>query len=885
MSQEIDYQEKLEEIAWSLFEQGNYDDKHRSRLTEELKEISVQMEHEYFVDLYNKKCHFKTNENNLFIVKLLGLVDDFNIEENAKFVIGEFPDVDTDFLPEVRDYIKNVWAPKEFGPSCVCSIGNYTTFGIKSSLIDMAKVFNKSRNEILDLTTKIGLKDDDGKQLTWEKALEIYPLLKKYCDENPDVADASRRLLNRNRGMGMHAAGLIIANRPIDNLVPMVRGKDGVPSSAFVEGLHGTTLGPLGLIKIDALSLISLKQIAKCTKLIKERHNLTAICAKPGKADWSDVDAFLYDEKALKLANEGKLKCIFQFDSDGIRELTQRGGVESFEDVPAYSAIYRPGPLNTGMDKTYTERKKGRESYSLHPLLKPILGYTYGVMVFQEQIMQILRVVGDIPDMHCEIIRKAISKKKSKVFSKYKDKFIKVGQVKLGWTEQQVKDLWDQVEAFSDYGFNKSHSYAYAYVSMKLLRLKAHYPLEFFSATLNCEDNEDKIKEYKYEIESIGLPLEKLDLNKSKVRFEIFDDKIYIGFSNVKGIGDEVGKKIVAGQPYSSFEDFLQRFGTEAKVLTPLIALRTFPDETPEKLYEYYEYYKDQLKKIVDSDKRYIKSQEEKTSKLLTLLSEYEITHESLMKLLEEFLDFDESKFYEKLGDLAVIPIYKQKEIFDIAKKYKRSYLNKKAKVSNITSLKDYKFTNEVFPDIDFLLTGPVQMAEERYYGYSWVHLITSCPDYKGERTFTDFDNDKNAYVRMCEVQVIEQPKRKKSAKGTVYWLVRVEDANNRMETIQFWDDDYSRFKEELEFWEGDTYKGNFLKIRLKKPEPPWKNYQFDAPLKQFRWRDLPKDKKDDARIIVMARLPKPAKPEKSAVTDVDKFVENLNKNIIVIGD
>lgn len=634
----------------ALREQNLDNEQFRNRLKAEIKEIDVQMEYEYFYDLYKKKAKFAQNENNLLVAKLLGLVDDFDIEKESTFIQGEFPDVDIDYLPMVRDYIKNVWAPKQFGIENVCAIGNYTTFGIKSSLIDMARVHGRSRQEILDLTTKIGLKDDDGKTFTWQKALEQYPDLKNYCEANPDVADSASRLMNRNRGSGMHAGGLIISNQRIDSLVPLIRGKDGVHASAFVEGLSGTDLGPLGLIKFDLLVITNLVQIAKACKIIKDRHGITSICALPGKSDWSDT-SYLEDPESLKLANDGKLKCIFQFDSEGIREMVRKGGVTCFEDIVAFAALYRPGPLGMKMDERFIERKRGRESYTLHPVLQPILGNTYGVLVYQEQIMKILRAVGLIPDIHCEIVRKAISKKKVKIFARYKEMFIKNGQAILGWTFEQVNDLWNQIEAFAEYGFNKAHSVAYAYISSRLLWLKAHYPLEFFTAILSCEKDHDKIKEYKHEAESMGIKLERIKINQSKVRFDIDGDTIYMGFANIKGIGDEVAERIVQYQPYKNFEDFLDRFGTDAKVLKPLIALRTFDDAEPLKLYEYYEYYKQEVKKKEERNKRNLATLQKYREEFLYLVPE-----QSKEKITNDYLDelvkLPEEEWKDKLNEL-----------------------------------------------------------------------------------------------------------------------------------------------------------------------------------------------------------------------------------------
>ncbi|RDJ35291.1 MAG: hypothetical protein DWQ19_10780 [Crenarchaeota archaeon] len=822
-------------------ELGLDDEVHNNRLLLEIKEIDTQIAHEYFYDLYEKQAKFAYNENNLLVAYLLGLTDDFDINSDPTYIQGDMPDIDSDFNPIVRDYLKNEWAIKQFGEDKVCAIGNYTTFGIKSSLIDMARVHGKDRGEILKLTTKLGLKDDDGKALTWERALEQHPDLAKYCEENPDVADAARRLLHRNRGMGVHAGGLIISNTPIDSLVPLVRGKDGQHVSAFVEGLHGTDLGPLGLIKFDLLVITNLMQIAIACKLIKERHNIESICALPGQSDWSDT-TYLNDPEALVVADEGKLKCIFQFDSDGIRRLVRSGGVGSFDDLVAYASLYRPGPMGKGMHDVYVKRKRGQEEYELHPILQPILGSTYGVLVFQEQILKILNVVGKIPEMHTEIVRKAISKKKAEIFGKYKDMFVSNGQKVLGWSQEQVEDLWDQIAAFAEYGFNKSHAVEYSVISSRLLWLKTHYPLEFFTAILSCEKEDSKVKEYKQEAEEFGVPIKRVCLNKSKVKFAIVDETIYMGFSNIKGMGEEIAEKVVSNQPYSSFEDFLHRFGTDAKVVKPLIALRLF-DGDPLALYEYYEYYKAENKKFVERTKR------------------YETTRQNLADTACDALK-RESRDWHILEEIQTEGVFNPLDedtcdiLETVIKKYNRSknnYENKNFE-NHIASFEEFAPSGNVPDSMKQLLCEVPQVAESEFYGFSWDHLLESSPDYQGGWTFSEFDEDETKLVRACEVHIVQKPKKKTSKKGTTYYDVIVEDANSRSELVRFWEDDYERFQDELEYWEGDARKGNFVSMRLKKPSFGFRNYTFDAPSKQNRWKEIPKDKDKDHRMIVLAR-------------------------------
>ena len=340
----------LKELCWAALREKNLegDKQYEKRLKWELNEILAREKENYFLDLVKNKVRYPHNENNLLICWLLGIVPDFNIGVDPHCInTGDLPDVDIDYLEPVRDYLKNEWAIKTFGEEYVCNIGNYGTFGLKSVLIDMARVHDKDRTEIMALTKQLKLKDDEGKALTWDGAMRLYPELKKYCEENKDVAEAAQKLLNRNRGMGVHAGGLIISSIPLSDLVPLVKRKGDPQASAWPEGLKGQDLQPVGLVKFDLLVINNLLQVAKTCKLIKERHpEIKNLWALPGQSDWSDVKKWRNDPAALAMADQGDLKCIFQFDSDGIRALVKAGGVTRFEDLVNYTSLWRPGPLN-----------------------------------------------------------------------------------------------------------------------------------------------------------------------------------------------------------------------------------------------------------------------------------------------------------------------------------------------------------------------------------------------------------------------------------------------------------------------------------------------------------------------------------------------------------
>ena len=864
----------LETCQKSLGQKGIDDETHNKRLMLEMKEIDAQNEHEYFLGLYEKKVRYSENQNNLLIPYLLGIVEQFNIAKQPAYVYGESPDIDVDFLPMIRDYLKQVWAPKEFGVDKVCNIGSYNTFGIKSSLINMARVFGKSRSEVLEITKQLDLKDDEGKTLTWDKALELYPDLKKYC-ENEDykeVAEAARRLIGRNNSMGKHAGGLIISSTRIDNFVPLVKDKDGTPLSAWVEGLHGQDLGPMGLVKFDLLVITNLMQIALACKIIKERYKLTSICALPGQQDWSDV-SYLDDPKSIDMANKGDLKCVFQFDSMGIRQMAKAGGVTSFDDLVAYTSLYRPGPLGMKMQERYIERKRGREPYEVHPILKPYLGVTYGVLVYQEQVMQILHVVGDIPLKDCEIARKAISKKKVELFSKFMEMFVINGQKNLGWDEEQVKNLWDQIACFAEYGFNRSHACAYTYISSRLLWLKAHYPLEFFAAILSCEDQSEKLKEYKLEAERHNVKIMPVDVNKSGVKFQIVGntlsldhDWIYFGLSNIKGVGEAVAQRIVDNQQYNSFTEFLTKFGTDAGVMKPLIGLRVFKEAAPVDLFKYYEWFKNAWKRRTDRTKRVEKRCEELTTSLKELLppSLHEelavFTTESLVKT-HHILNSNEGWPNGECPNLDAsiqwadedgMVYFLYDDIAEIHKQYHRSVDNYNKKIEVNGDTPDRAEFNPESIEVDEELVriyNSLEDSETAYYGFLWTHPLERSPDYAGGMTFETHRQDAMSHpINPVEVRIKQAEKTTAKNKKTEYYLLQLEDACGELQQCQVWMDDWERFGEDL-------IEGALVRIRVKAPDGGFRRYTMES-FPRNKKHLTPKRKEDDIRVFVMRRGP-----------------------------
>ena len=779
------------------------------RLKWEIIETEVQDEESYFLNMFEKQ-EKKDNPHNLLIPVLLGVCDSVDLDSEPAYRMGDFPDVDVDYLPVVRDYLKKEWAPKQFGEANVCSIGNYGTFGLKSSLIDMVRVHGLDRNEIMKITTNMGLKDDEGQSLTMDKALEIYPELQDFCTRHPEIEKAVRKLLHRNRSMGKHAGGLIISNGRIDDFVPLVRGTDGTPVSAWVEGLHGQDLGPVGLIKFDLLVVDGLNQIATATRYVKQRHNIDSVCALPGDWDWSDI-SYLNDTDSLAMANEGDLKCIFQYDSDGIRALATKGGVDSFDDLVAYVSLYRPSCLQKKMDEEYVERKHGRRQFEVPKILEPYLGKTYSVMIYQEQVMQVLHVVGKIPLRDCYQVIKAISKKKIEAFKKYKEKFVENGQQTLGKSEKEMEEYFSLIESFAGYGFNLSHATAYSYISSRQLYLKSHYPLEFFVSSLQSQDNDEKRRDYITEAINHGIEVMSLTLNKSRETFDIVDEKIYVGFGNIKGIGEDKAKRIAEMQPYSGLKDFMDRYGTEAGTLKPLIGLRIFGDNILD-LYAYYLKYVEFKKQVKDKEKRFETKCKETFDVLKSLLPEkmrssLERVPKLTTELFDVILNYLDKKGFDKKSDVVVA-------VSVLAKKFSQSLGRYNSGLEKAQEPKLGELSIEDCTEADDKLVklyASVKECELAYYGFIWTNDVKKSSKYKPGFNF-DIAKRKNlsrpqpyylvfGIIQSCQIKSF------KSGKGK-FASVELIDENMHIGRVTVWEDDYNIFKDDLS-------KGNLVSMQV----------------------------------------------------------------------
>ncbi|MBL8793403.1 MAG: DNA polymerase III subunit alpha, partial [Planctomycetia bacterium] len=376
-----------------------------------------------------------------------------------------------------------------------------------------------------------------------------------------DLLDIARKLEGTNRNVGTHAAGVVISNGPLTNYVPLQKPSRGDASAVTTQWVMGD-LEKVGLLKMDFLGLRTLTLLDNCVKLIQKTRG-------------EDIDLFALEitgdappvKKTYELLQSGRAKGVFQLESDGIRELLKRMKPDNIRDLIAIMALYRPGPLQGGMVDAYVNRKHGREKPTYqHEMMKEILEETHGVIVYQEQCMRILNRLGGIELASAYACVKAISKKKQDIIDQRKAEFIK-GGVERGVSEETAREIFDLITFFAGYGFNKSHTAAYAQVGYQTAYLKANYTPEFMAALLSSEiddsNKRDIMVEHIRDAEGLGVEVLPPNVNASDVEFSVVDGKIVFGLTAIKGVGRGAAAEIVRAReekgPYHDLFDLCER--------------------------------------------------------------------------------------------------------------------------------------------------------------------------------------------------------------------------------------------------------------------------------------------------------------------------------------
>ncbi|AZL53150.1 DNA polymerase III subunit alpha [Aliarcobacter skirrowii] len=459
------------------------------------------------------------------------------------------PDIDMDFCQSRRGEIID-YVVKQYGRANVAQIITFGKLLAKGVIRDVARVLDMPYAKA-DAMAKL-IPDELGINLSssWEKE----PKIKELCEADPQAArvwEYALALEGLNRNAGTHAAGVVISNEPLWNKTPLFKpsGLDTIATQ-----YNGKYIEDVDLIKFDFLGLKTLTVIDEAIKLIEQRHQKTI--------DFKTID--VNDKGVYDLIQTGDTLGLFQIESDGMQDLCKRLKPSNFEDIVAVLALYRPGPMESGMLDDFIERKHGRAKIDyfhdeLEEVLKPILENTYGVIVYQEQVMQIVQSVGGFSLGGADLVRRAMGKKIKEEMDKLKGQFADGAQEK-GFTRAYAEELFDLIVKFAGYGFNKSHSAAYALVTFYTSYLKCYYPAEFMAALLTLEkDNTDKVVRYVDEVKRLGLELFAPDINKSDLVFSAtnIDGKevVMFGMGAIKGAGDVAIKSILKAREEGDFKD------------------------------------------------------------------------------------------------------------------------------------------------------------------------------------------------------------------------------------------------------------------------------------------------------------------------------------------
>ncbi len=460
------------------------------------------------------------------------------------------PDIDIDFCIEGRDRVIN-YVRDKYGHDKVCQIITFGTMMAKGVIKDVARVLGFSFEDSNAITNLI----PDQLKITLQESLEQEPRLKELIETNPKAQklfDLALRLEGLTRHASKHAAGIVISPEPIEEVLPLY-----VPpkSTELVTQYAMTELESLGFLKMDLLGLKNLTLINKVVALISQNHNVQL-----------DINKLpLDDAKTFALVGAGKTSGVFQLESDGLKEVLRKLQPDKFEDIIAVNALYRPGPLGSGMVDDYIERRHGRQKISyLFPELQPILEETYGVIVYQEQVIKIASAIGGFSLGEADILRRAMGKKKADEMAKQQAIFVERA-TKLNFDPKKAQELFDLMAYFAGYGFNKSHSAAYALIAYQTAFLKAHYPAEFMACLISLEAvNAENMAFYLQEARDMGLTILPPDINQSSVEFTPSGtDKILFGLQGIKNVGLAALENIISERttkgPFSSLYDFCTR--------------------------------------------------------------------------------------------------------------------------------------------------------------------------------------------------------------------------------------------------------------------------------------------------------------------------------------
>ncbi|SHG83114.1 DNA polymerase-3 subunit alpha [Thermosyntropha lipolytica DSM 11003] len=457
------------------------------------------------------------------------------------------PDIDIDFCFEKRDKVIE-YIINKYGADKVAQIITFGTMAARAAIRDVGRALNVPYSEV-DRIAKM-VPAELG--VTIDRALKVSPeLMQAYASDYTTrrIVDIARALEGMPRHASIHAAGVVIGREKLTSILPLQKTPEGHVVTQFAK----ETVEDIGLLKMDILGLRTLTVIERAVNIIEKVHGV--------KIQMENIP--LDDPEVYKLLSRGDTIGVFQLESDGLRRILTELKPGCFEDIIAVIALYRPGPLGSGMVEDFINRKHGRQKIEYpHPALEGILQETYGVMLYQEQVMRVAEELAGFTLGEADVLRRAMGKKKPEELKAQRDKFIN-GARQNGVDAEVAGHIFDLMESFAGYGFNKSHSAAYAMISYQTAYLKAHYPTEYMCAFLSSViDNQDKVVFYIKECRRLGIKILPPDINESFENFTVVKEGIRFGLGAIKNVGLAAVKNIVEvrrEKPFASFFDFCRR--------------------------------------------------------------------------------------------------------------------------------------------------------------------------------------------------------------------------------------------------------------------------------------------------------------------------------------
>jgi len=487
------------------------------------------------------------------------------------------PDIDIDFCIRGRGEVIN-YVTDFYGRESVCQIITFGTMASRAAIKDVGRVLSMPFADV-EKVAKLIPPPVRGRNVSISQAIKEVPELQAAMTDPKvkEVVDLALRLEGCARHTSVHAAGVVISPKPLHELVPVaINGKEEFTSQYPMNDLE-----KVGMLKMDFLGLTTLTVIADCVRSIKERLGETI--------DWKAIPTD--EEKTMQLFRDGRTEAIFQFESSGMADMCRRLQPKDLEDLSALNALYRPGPLDGGMIDDFIDRHRGiKEIEYIVPEMEEFLSHTFGVFVYQEQIMQLSRKLAGFSLGDADLMRRAMGKKKIKEMAVHEISFIN-GAVERGINKKTAKEIFDLIAKFADYGFNRSHSMAYAILAFQTAYLKAHYPAYFYASVLTHEA-QDAAKVYKYttELKTMGLELLPPDVNESGEGFTPIGRTVRYGLTAIKGMGTTSVQAIVAARQdgkFTSLLDFCSRLGSGSvnkRGIESLIAAGAFDSLMPSEL-------------------------------------------------------------------------------------------------------------------------------------------------------------------------------------------------------------------------------------------------------------------------------------------------------------